>query len=432
LPDGARAPVSVCGADRYLLLLGRRFGGAKIRRLYDSAVLIVIKPWLRAALALFAVGWGANQFASLLLAYRSHAGVSASVADALFGFYALGLIPALLVGGPLSDRYGRRALARPAVLLSILATVVLIAGHASLPLLFTGRVLAGLASGAVFAPGTAWVKELSAPPYDSAAGTQAGARRAAIALSAGFGLGPLVAGIIAQYAPHPLVNPYLAHLVVIAVVVPLMWTVPETVAVQSGGSVLAGLRIRSAARPRFRRVVAPLAPWVFTSASISITIGPAVVARSTHSYDVVFAGILAGLTLGTGVLVQPLARRLDAVSDIRGAATGLLAATAGCVVEAIAAHTAQPAVAVLAAVLLGGGYGFCLVAGLLETQRIAVPHELAGLTAVYYALTYIGFAVPIALAEFAHLTSYLVLLLAMAVLALVTLGAVLFNAKSER
>ena len=47
--------------------------------------------------------------------------------------------------------------------------------------------------------------------------------------------------------------------------------------------------------------------------------------------------------------------------------------------------------------------------------------ELAGLTAVYYALTYVGFAAPVVLAQLARVTSYPVLLLALAALALLTL-----------
>ena len=68
---------------------------------------------------------------------------------------------------------------------------------------------AGLASGAAFGPGTTWIKELSEDG--------AGARRAAGALSAGFGGGPLVAGAMAQWLPAPAVVPYVAHLVVVAV-----------------------------------------------------------------------------------------------------------------------------------------------------------------------------------------------------------------------
>src|ERR1700712_994137 len=188
-----------------------------------------VPVWLRAAGSLAGVAWGANQFSSLLLAYRIHRGVSTTVADALFGVYALGLIPALLLCGPASDMHGRRRVARPAVVLSVVATVILMVGHDSLALLYVGRFLAGACSGAIFAAGTAWVKELSSGAYGARAGEQAGARRAAIALSAGFGFGPVIAGLLAQWAPAPLVSPYIPHLVVMAVVIPLMWRVPETV-----------------------------------------------------------------------------------------------------------------------------------------------------------------------------------------------------------
>ena len=63
------------------------------------------------------------------------------------------------------------------------------------------------------------------------------------------------------------------------------------------------------------------------------------------------------------------------------------------------------------AIVLGMGYGLCLVAGLVEVQRLAHPEALAGLTAIYYVLTYIGFAVPFVLALAAHLTGYATLLL---------------------
>ena len=380
--------------------------------------------WLRVALAMFAVGWGANQFAAMLLVYRGEIGVSAGTADALFGFYAVGLIPALLIGGPLSDRFGRRNLARPAVVLSVVATVVLVVGAHDVPLLSLARLLAGVASGLVFAPGTAWVKELSAPPWDPAADAQAGARRPAIWLSAGFGTGPLVAGLLAEYLPDPLVWPYVPHLVVVVLAGVLVWNAPETVAPGGNTAVLARLRVGSVATPRFRGVVAPLAPWVFGAASISLTLGAAFVAPRTGGFAVAFAGILAGLTLGTGVLIQPFARRLDARGSGHGATAGLVAVVLGCLVQAATAHTANPALAVVAGLLLGAGYGTCLVAGLLATQRIAPAEELAGLTAVYYALTYVGFGVPLLLTALTTVADDDVLMLAMAALAAVTLVAV--------
>jgi MFS family permease len=377
------------------------------------------RSWLSVAAVMFAVGWGANQFASLIVAYHQDRGVTVGTDEALFGIYALGLVPALLVGGPASDRWGRSRVVRPAALVSVVATVVLLVGSHAVPLLYVGRFLAGVASGAVFAAGTAWVKELSVPPFDRRAGEQAGARRAAIALSLGFGLGPLVAGLLAQWSPAPLVVPYLPHLVVMAVVLPGLWRAPETVTDHPGekAGLWDRLRVPTALHPQFRRVVVPLAPWVFASAAVSFAVLPTVISSRTSGYGIAFAGVVAGVTLGVGVLIQPLARRLDGGGGVRGATVGLAAVVAGMALAALAAHLLSPPLVLATGAVLGAGYGCCLVAGLLEVQRIAGPDELAGLTAVFYALTYVGFAVPLVLAELHHWVSYPVLLATLAVLA---------------
>src|SRR4051794_24346531 len=178
------------------------------------------RAWVPVAATMFAIGWGANQFVSVLVAYREHSGLSVGTVDALVGAYAVGLIPALLVLGPASDRSGRAPVLRIAAIVSLAATAVLMVG--SLWALYAGRLLAGVASGAAFAAGSAWVEELSAAPWDPASLPGAGARPAAMSPTAGFALGPVVAGLHAQWAPDPLVTAYVPHvLVVLAVILPL-------------------------------------------------------------------------------------------------------------------------------------------------------------------------------------------------------------------
>ncbi|HEX5194118.1 MAG TPA: MFS transporter [Solirubrobacteraceae bacterium] len=365
-----------------------------------------LPPWLRVAGVVFGVAWGANQFSPLLLAYKLHAGLSQSTGDALFGVYALGLIPALLVLGPISDARGRRAIVAGAGLLSVVASVALIAGEHTLALLYVGRFLAGVCSGAAFAAGTAHIKELSVSPYDPLASEQAGARRAAVALSAGFGLGALVGGLVAQWAPDPLVTAYVPHLIVMAATLPLLPAAPETVADRGSiPSLAAMLRVPSAGHVRFARIVAPAAPWVFAAPSISFAVLPILVADQTGSFGVGFAAVIAGLTLGLGITIQPLARRLDSVQSVRGMLVALAAICAGTLVGALAGATHSWPLVVPAGVLLGGGYGICIVSGLLEIQRIAHRDDLASLTAVFYALTYVGFAAPIVLTELERFAS---------------------------
>jgi MFS family permease len=386
------------------------------------------RQWLRVAGVLFAVGWGANQFSAMILAYRHHQGLSTATTEAIFGIYALGLIPALLIGGPVADRWGRARVAWPAAATSMVATVVLVVGAHSVDLLFLGRFLAGVASGAMFAAGTAWVKELSVAPYDPGGTEQSGARRAAVALSLGFGLGPVVAGLLAQWGPDPLVLPYVPHVVVVTASLLLLAGAPETVRKRSSGDRRAA-GVRDLAHPRFVRVVIPFAPWVFAAPAIAFAFLPGAIGDHPHGDTVVFASAVAGATAAIGVLVQPVGRPLNAKTDGRGPAGGLALLVAGLLAGVLATASDSPFLVIVAALLLGGAYGLCLVSGLLEVQRIAHPDDLASLTAVYYAFTYLGFAAPIVLAELARVASHQALLAAAAGLAALTLMLVVVQAR---
>ena len=345
---------------------------------------IRLPAWSRAALALFIVGWGANQFAALLPVYRIEDGATDGQVTALFGAYAIGLVPALLLVAPVSDRIGRRRVLRPVLVLSFLATVVLMLGGSNLTILLIGRLLAGIASGAAFAPGTAWVKELTTGP----AGT--GARRAAIALSAGFGTGPLVAGIVAQWAPAATVLPYVPHLVLTVVVALIAWNATEPPLARVKGVDAEASRVRHAlTRPRFLLQVVPTAPWVFGGATLAFTTVPAIV--DVPGPEIAIGGALVALTLGTGVALQPFARRLSiTVTLVMGVTSGVL----GLLLAALAAGSGSGWLAAPVAMLLGVAYGFVLVGGLRTVEEVAAPADLGTVNAVFYSLTYIGFAAP--------------------------------------
>ena len=377
--------------------------------------------WRWPALVMFAVGYGANQFVPLLAVYRRTLGLSDAQATAIFGVYALGLIPGLLLAGPASDRYGRRPLMIGFAGLSLLATAVLITGRWGTPGLYAGRLLTGVVSGAVFSIGTAWVKELSddAPPG-------AGARRGALALTAGFAVGPLIAGLLAQWAPEPELLPYLLHLLLATAALVLLPRAPETVpvGVTRRPAPRRGL-VLSARSRRFSRVVVPLGPWVFGSVTLVFTTLPAHAAGPVWGLTVAFPGALAALALGAGIAVQPLGRRLQDTSVARGtadaAASGLALVTGGCL--AAAAATAHPGVAAAtgAAVLLGAGYGLCILSGLREVERLAPAGELGSLVAIFYSLAYAGLAIPYLLALAAPHLGYPTALLLAALAAALTL-----------
>jgi MFS family permease len=349
--------------------------------------------WLRVALAMFAVGWGANQFSPMLIVYRQALGLGATEIAGLFGIYAATLIPGLLAGGPLSDRFGRRACVLPFAALSPVATLLLILSPHDLALIAAGRALAGVCSGMVFGPATAWVQDLSG-------GSALSARRAALALSAGFGFGPIVAAALAQWAPHPLVVPYLPHLVLGVVALAAVWTVPDVR--RAGTPALTGPAARRWAPPAALRTrafwltVAPAAPFVFGSMSMAIVVLPEEV-TSASTLSAAFAGLMTALAFAAGIGVQPAARVLAERSDRLGILAGTGAAAAGAAVSAIAVAGPDRVLAGLGAVLLGLAYGLCLVCGLHQAEQLSDATDRGAVLSCYYVLAYLGFSAPYAM-----------------------------------
>lgn len=348
-----------------------------------------LAPWLRVAVAMTAVGWGANQFAALLVVYRRE--LPESFVATAVGVYALGLIPALLVSAAIADRVNRRDPVRFAVLLSACGSVLLVLGAAYEPLLHTGRLVAGVATGAALAPGTAWVMDLS-----RSAGTGAGARRATVALSLGFGGGPLVAGLIAQWSPAPEVTPYVVHLALSVPVALLVWNAPVTPVVHDPSGPSRAAEVRAVLRSKaFLAVVPVTAPWSFGVATTAFAIAPSMIAMP--HLPIATAAVVTGLTLGTGVAIQPWGKRMERRARGRTLWVGMLFATVGLVVCALAFAAPQRTWTLLAiAVLLGAGYGLLMVGGLSRVEVLTHPDDRATVNAVFYALTYLGFAAPYA------------------------------------
>ncbi len=373
--------------------------------------------WRQAAPAVAMAAWGGNHFSPLLLMYRQIEGYSAVQVNLFFAFYILGLIPGFLVAGPFSDEHGRKRLVSIALALGIAGSVILGLGGASTIAMCLGRLVSGVSVAVAMVVGTSWIKELS--QHDADPPTRA--RRASLTLTAGFGLGAGVSGALAQWGPTPTLLPYAVQIALsLAAIAPLI-RVPETRTADptQARSLVGDLRLPPRGRRRFLGVVLPMAPWVFSAPALAFVVGPALVAGRVGSYSVGFAALAAVVTLAFGAAVQPLVPRIARQTGERQGVVGLLVASAGTAVLAVNAQLGSPALAVAAAVLLGIAYGICIVAGLVEVQAMADPHSLAGLTGIYYSLTYLGFTLPVILAELAHVVPYGYLL---AVLAAICLG----------
>ncbi|MDN5683101.1 MFS transporter [Corynebacterium glyciniphilum] len=380
---------------------------------------MTLPPWLRIALGMFAVSYGANLFAPLLPVMRDVHGLGQAPVNLILAVYVLGLIPALMVGGPLSDRRGRRAVVRPALLFSAVGTLVTLSAHLGVDstwgpvLLSAGRMLTGVAVGLVLAAGASWLKEVT---VETAGADGAAARRATAATSAGFGVGPLVSGPVAEWLPGPDTTPLIIHLVMILVLTPLVWVTPD-----AGRRAASRLQFPPSARtPRFLFTVALWAPWAFGLATTSFAVLPPLVTAGV-SAPVAYTGLIAGVAMLTGTFVQPWAGRLPTGARITPPvyALGTAVIGMGAAVGVVTTHAVW--FLVPTAMILGTAYGIMMVSGLREVQRIAAPEELGSLTAVFYALTYLGFFMPFVIALVAPLVGYVTVFLVGAVVCVVSM-----------
>ena len=371
------------------------------------------------------MAWGGNHFTPLLSLYRDIGHYSVLSVDLFLATYVVGLVPGLLISGPLSDRHGRKPLVAVGVVLGIVAIIILALCFRNELLMCTGRLLAGVGVGIGMAVGTSWLKELSTAPFDATADVAAGARRPALALTLGFGLGAGASGALAQWGPWPSTTPYLLHIALSLLALVALAAAPESVpAGQPAMSLLADLRVPLAGHLRFRRVVLPAAPWVFATAGVAYAVVPMLEDSRLGGMQLGYATLLTVLTLGTGALVQPFTARINKATHGRAMLVGMAAMMGGLVIAAVNAPCLSLVAGAVAAVMLGGAYGIALVSGLMEIQRIATGRDLAGLTGVYYSLSYIGFLLPMALAGLAAFASYTVLLGAVAALCLCCLALV--------
>jgi len=156
--------------------------------------------------------------------FRQAFGFSAVTLTLVYAVYVLGNLVALLLFGRLSDQIGRRNATLPAIGCGIFSIVVFAAATGT-AWLFAARTLSGFSTGLAAGAATAWIAETYVDR-----GTGAEARIAAAANFFGRAAGPLIGGMLAQFAAAPLQLPFFVYLLLLCTVAGTTLFAPETVA----------------------------------------------------------------------------------------------------------------------------------------------------------------------------------------------------------
>ena len=137
----------------------------------------------------------------------------------------------------------------------------------------------------------------------------------------------------------------------------------------------------------------PLAPWVFASATLGFITIPARV--HTGLAAPIAAGIAALIVNGSSGVIQIIAR-LGSWGPRTGTIGAALAAV-GYAAIAVTPPTITPVMSLALLLVLGCASGLSLREGLIDLEAAAPQHVRGMLTGSFYALTYIGFGLPLLL-----------------------------------
>lgn len=342
--------------------------------------------WLVAA-AFLVTMVGTTMPTSLYPIYQRELGFGGLMVTVVFATYAVGVLAALLLVGRLSDQVGRKAVLLPGLGLAAASSLVFLVPH-SLVAIFVGRLLSGLSAGVFTGVGTAMLVDL-APPEGRA---RAGLLAAAVNLF-GLGLGPVLAGALADHAPAPLVLSYVVHTALVALAAVGLLLVGEPVARRPGP---VRLRVQRFGVPeQVRAVFVPAATVGFAGFAVTgffNAVAGLFVGQVLREPRLLVTGLTVFALLGSATLGQVLSARLAGRTALLG---GCLLLAAGVVVIAAGLLAASLPVVLAGAVVAGLGQGTSFRAGLQAVTGAAPPERRSEVSSSFFLVLYVALSIPV-------------------------------------
>lgn len=369
---------------------------------------------------------GTTMPAPMYALYSDHLHFTVLTTTVIFAIYAGGVLLALLLFGSWSDAVGRRPVLLAGALCALASGGVFLIAD-SVPLLLIGRLLSGLSAGLFTGTATAAIVEAAPPAWQQRAPAVA-----TIANIGGLGAGPLLAGVLVEYAPEPLRLSFVVHLALVVLATAAVLVVPET-SRRTGRPRLQRLSVPPQVRPVF--ITAALSGFAgFAVTGLFTSVAPAFVAEVIGVRNHALAGLTAGSIFIASAVAQFAAARMP---PRRAVALGSAILIVGMVFLAAALHASSLPALVAASVVSGAGQGISFSRGLAAIVEAAPVERRAEVSSTYFVVAYVAVAVPVIGAGFAAgawglRTAGITFAVAIGVLAAGSLAAILWEESRTR
>ncbi|HLK79271.1 MAG TPA: MFS transporter, partial [Streptosporangiaceae bacterium] len=208
----------------------------------------------------------------------------------------------------------------------------------------------------------------------------------------GLGLGPLAAGLLAQYAPHPTTLVFVVYLAVLAVAACLVLLVPETVPLHTRPALrFAGLGVPDLGRGEF--IAAGAAAFAaFALLGLFSSLVPGFVAGQLHQGSHAVQGAVVFLIFAVGAGTQTALSRFSGPRVVLGGLILFLAALA-LIVAGLAASAIAP---FLAGTVAGGvAVGAIFLGSLGTANRLAPAGRRGQVISAFFVACYAGLSIPV-------------------------------------
>lgn len=300
----------------------------------------------------------------------------------VFAAYVASLLVALLTVGGLSDYVGRRPVILAALLLNA-GAMILFAEAREVGQLILARAVQGLAVGS----GTT---ALGAAILDTnrARGPLLNSVTAFLGLTAGS----LGAAALITFAPDPLHMVYEVLLGLTALMIALLWAMPESIQRKAGA--VASLKPHVSVPRQSRSILVRLTPVNIASWALGglyLSLMPTVVVTAMGVASPWVGGVVVSALMLTAAIAVATFRHWPARRLIL---MGTSTLPLGVAVSMFGIQQQQVAALLAGTVIAGIGFGSNFSGVLRALLPTAEPHQRAGLLSAFYVQSYLAFSLP--------------------------------------